>query len=876
VFLSHSSELRQFPEQPRSFVAAAEAAVARAGDAVADMAYFSARDDRPADYCAQQVQACDLYVGVIGFRYGSPVRDRPEVSYTELEFQAAGRAGLPRLVFLLDERAVLPLPRDYTFDATYEDRQQAFRRRLRDSGLTVQRVADPDQLELLVYQALRESQPHRPEAAVGAAGLPGPPRLVGREDLLAGVLAGLLGVPAAPVPVLGPPGIGKSAICLAALHESQVIDRFGVRRWFVRCDGASDAVTLLAAVAAELGVARQGSERLLPRVSAVLGGGPGVLALDNLETPWAPDPLAVEELLGRLVGVPGVALLVTMRGMARPGGVAWAETVAVPPLVLPDARRVFLQVAGARFATDPDMDGLLGTVDGVPLAVELLGYAAQGQPELAELRQRWQQERVGLLERLGGGRRELSVAVSIELSLKDPRMTSEGQRLLALLGQLPDGIAQDDLTTLLPSVGRRAAATLRHVGLVFDEADRLRTLAPVRDHVESAHAPELADLDRAVSHYCQLAGTVGSRVGAEGGAEAARRILAETGNVSRMLDQAIGAGRLDQVVAAVVGLVEYLRFTGTALPGLLEAARAAVDRAGTDAQRAGLHTALGNLARDRSDHDTAHAHYQRALRLHQQVGNARGEADCIVGLGDIAQWRSDHDTAQVHYQRALRLHQQVGNARGEAGCILRLGDLALGRSDYDAAESHYQQATPLFQQVGAARGEAACIQRLGSLALARSDLDTAHARFQEAIPLYQRIGSVFGEANCVKGLADLALARTDQDAAQTNYQQALQLYRQVGEVLGEANCIKGLGNVALARSDHDTAQARFREALALYERIRDPYSIGLAQHRLASLAPPGPQRDQHLAAARAAWLSIDRPELVETLDQPFAPPDKDM
>ena len=150
VFLSHTAELRQFPERPRSFVAAAEAAVARTGDAVADMAYFTARDDRPADYCTQQVQACDVYLGVIGFRYGSPVRDRPEVSYTELEFQAASYAGLPRLIFLLDERAVLPLPRDYTFDAAYEDRQQAFRRHLLDSGLTVQRVADPDQLELLV------------------------------------------------------------------------------------------------------------------------------------------------------------------------------------------------------------------------------------------------------------------------------------------------------------------------------------------------------------------------------------------------------------------------------------------------------------------------------------------------------------------------------------------------------------------------------------------------------------------------------------------------------------------------------------------------------------------------------------------------------
>jgi hypothetical protein len=102
------------------------------------------------------VGRASVYVGLIGFRYGSPVRDDPERSYTELEFDAATELGLPRLVFLLDEDAVLPLPRTFLADPAFEDRQQAFRARVKAAGTTVQLVESPDRLETVLFHALTD------------------------------------------------------------------------------------------------------------------------------------------------------------------------------------------------------------------------------------------------------------------------------------------------------------------------------------------------------------------------------------------------------------------------------------------------------------------------------------------------------------------------------------------------------------------------------------------------------------------------------------------------------------------------------------------------------------------------------------------------
>ena len=84
--------------------------------------------------------------------------------------------------------------------------------------------------------------------------IPPPPRCFGREREINDLVDLLLAENPQQIPILGSPGIGKTTISLATLHHPRVIERYGGRRCFIRCDGIKTCEGLVAQVGLALGL----------------------------------------------------------------------------------------------------------------------------------------------------------------------------------------------------------------------------------------------------------------------------------------------------------------------------------------------------------------------------------------------------------------------------------------------------------------------------------------------------------------------------------------------------------------------------------------------------------------------------------------------
>lgn len=318
---------------------------------------------------------------------------------------------------------------------------------------------------------------------------------------------------------------------------------------------------------------------------------------------------------------------------------------------------------------------------------------------------------------------------------------------------------------------------------------------------------------------------------------------------------------------------------------------------------------LGDVALRRSDHEEAWRRFVEAWHLYGRVGNLLGQANCILRLGDIALRRSDHEVARRRFEEARPLYERAGDLLGNAHCVLRLGDLALARSNYEEGRQRFEEARSLYRRTGYLLGQANCIFRLGDIALRRSDHEEARRHFEEARALYEGAGDILGQANCkfrmgdivlrgsnpeeaqryyeearllyervvdlvgqsncIRRMGDIALSRSDPEEAQRRYEEALSLYERMGNIFGQANCVQGLGDLSFMKGDQEGATHLYRRALEMYEGLSEPYSTGQTHSRLARTGNTEEQRRFHLHAARDAWTSIDRFDLLEDLKKEF-------
>ena len=240
-----------------------------------------------------------------------------------------------------------------------------------------------------------------------------------------------------PTALIGTGGIGKTSIALTVLHRSQIRRRFGDDRWFIRCDQfPASHVHFFRRLSDVIGAGAENPEDLAP-LRPFLSSGEMPIVLDNVQSIldlWRPDTQEIYTVVEELSWFSNISICITSHISTTP----------------PDCK-----------CLDAPML-LMATTHNTPHHIN----KSNDQLNLVN----------GILEQLYFHPLSITSPMFQELS-------PDTQALLGAVAFLPQGVNENNLDWLFPTISSRIFDKFCILSLTYWSNRFITMLAPLRDYL---------------------------------------------------------------------------------------------------------------------------------------------------------------------------------------------------------------------------------------------------------------------------------------------------------------------------------------------------------------------------------------------------------
>jgi predicted ATPase/DNA-binding CsgD family transcriptional regulator len=708
--------------------------------------------------------------------------------------------------------------------------------------------------------------------------------LVGREQDTAQVCALLQRSEVRLLTILGPGGVGKTRLALAAATE--LSDKFADGMVFVSLAPIRDPHLVISAVAYALGL-HQGS---LEDVQHVLRERHLLLVLDNFEQVASAAP-QIEEVL---LVCPKVKALITSRAALRVQG---EHEFPVLPLSFPDlhalsqvpvadildryaAIALFMQRAQAllpQFQLTSENVRAIADIcirlDGLPLAIELAAARIKLLPPQALL-MRLSQRLVVLTD---GARTlpERQQTLRNTLQWSNDLLNADEQRLFRRMAVFIGGCTIEAITAVC-GVGRREltsdvisrVSSLLNHSLVYQtkqegEEPRLAMLETVREYALDCleENAEAEDFRRAHAlYYLSLAEEIAPHV-RRGGQQLRwlRRLTEEQENLRAALGFLVEYREAELAVQLSGALWWYWVNRGHFSEGraFLAASLGLPHKGKRTRARARALCGAGELALRQGNYQVATALLEESVASYRELGEKRGLAEALLNLGLSVASAQRFLEARTLIEQSMALSHETDDTWLLGFAQDSLSRIAWKQGDIETTRILAEKGLLLAPPQGEIRAQISPRKLLVTVALVEGDYSRAAVLAQELLTISQEVGDRESEFSALLTLGTVALRQSDHTQASALYNRCLNIASEIGSARNSSMVLTRLGEIAYEQGDYALASERYRESLFYTGTFEDKEVVGLALLGLAWVAKAEKKywRAAHLLGAAEAYIN---------------------
>ena len=566
---------------------------------------------------------------------------------------------------------------------------------------------------------------------------PAPRIFCGRDELIDRIVRSAECL--TPIALIGPGGIGKTAIVLTVLHDDRIKQRFGLDRRFIRCDGfLASRVHFLRQLSKVVGAGVENPEDLCS-LRPFLSSKEILIILDNAESildPQGPSAREIYAVVDELTQLSNLCICITSRITTIP---PHCKTIRIPTLSTEAAQDTFYRIYEHDGRTN-QINDILEQLDFHPLSITLLATVAQyNQWDASRLTTEWERQRTGVLRVQHSG----SLAATIELSLASPMFRELGphaRSLLEVVAFLPQGVNEKNTNWLFPAIPGvlKILDTLCALSLTYRNNGFVTMLAPLRDHLcpKDPASSTLLNTTKEI-YFMRLSGDI---FPGKPGFEEARWITSEDVNVEHLLDvfTTIDADSesvwdaCDKFIAQLDWHRSRLVMLGPKIEGLPDG----------HPSKARCLWGLSRLFYSVGNSAECKRFRSRSLELWREQGNDLWVARALGDLSDANRVMGLYKEGIQQAKEASEIFERLGEVVQQAECLTTLAWSLCEAKQLDAAEDAGSRAVDLLPEKGEEFRVCQAHRALGHIYQYKGDTKKAISHFETALGIASSLNNV--------------------------------------------------------------------------------------------------------------------------------------
>lgn len=233
--------------------------------------------------------------------------------------------------------------------------------------------------------------------------------------------------------------------------------------------------------------------------------------------------------------------------------------------------------------------------------------------------------------------------------------------------------------------------------------------------------------------------------------------------------------------------------------------------------------------------DVSLAHFGRALRHYESVGDESGVALTSGNIANVYMARGDVESARQTFESTIQIYRRLNNREGLVVHLNNLGGALSKLGRFDDAEGCHREALEVATAIGYMEAIASSHANLAAVYLYRNDFHRAHEHWQTALTMNRALGRDYGVAACLGNLALVKRRRGDLVGAKEVTKEGLALDERMGRIEGIANHCFNLGVICDQLGQRGEASLYWQRAQLIYQDMGNAEMAARASEYLASL-----------------------------------------